>query len=61
MYITAYRRTDLIDFGEYRINNFFTGEHKKPLHILSYGENFFKVFHYPNGAFETSVKIVHIA
>ena len=35
MYITSHRRTNPIDFGEYRMNSFFTGAQKRIL--LHYG------------------------
>ena len=31
MHITGHRRTNPIDFGEYRINSYFTGVQKKTL------------------------------
>ena len=36
MYITGHRRTNPIDFGEYRMNSFFTGAQKEFLYIAAY-------------------------
>ena len=34
MHITGHRRTNLIDFGEYRMNSVFTGAQKNNSHTL---------------------------
>ena len=45
VYITGHRRTNPIDFGEYRMKSFFLQECKKKFwYITAYGVKFFKVF-----------------
>ena len=44
MYITGHRRTNPIDFGEYRMNSFLQEYKKEFLYITAYGVKFFNVF-----------------
>ena len=43
-YITGHSRTNPIDFGEYRMNSFFTEVQKIFLYITAYGVKLFKAF-----------------
>ena len=43
MYITGHRRTNPVDFGEFRLNSVFIGVEKLFLYITAYGAKYFKV------------------
>ena len=51
MDIIGHRLTYCVEFGELRINNFFTGAQKRILIHFSLWSQIFKVFWNPNGAF----------